>query len=114
MYDILDRAPCGFLTFTDDGTMVGVNETLRDHLGYGPDELVGQHIQTILTVAGRLFYQTHFFPLLRMRGSAEEIYLALQPKSGPEVPVLINGVRRERDGSVVNDCILVRMHRRNR
>jgi signal transduction histidine kinase len=42
----------------------------------------------------------------------EEIYLALRAKSGDEMPVLVNAVQRERAGVVVNDCVVVRMHRR--
>lgn len=113
MDDLLNTAPCGFLSFADDGKITLVNATLLDSLGYEPGELQGCYIETILPVASRIFYQTHFFPLLKLHGRAEEIYLSLRTKAGSDVPVLANAVRRVREGTAANDCILVQMRQRS-
>src|SRR4051812_38223358 len=113
MDDLLDKAPCGFLAFADDGTIRLINSTLLELLGNGRDDLIGRRVESILTVGGRIFYQTHFFPLLRLHGKVEEVYLSLKSRSGNELPVLVNAVRRERDGAVFNDCILVPIHQRS-
>ncbi|QRN94618.1 PAS domain-containing protein [Archangium violaceum] len=112
--DLFDFAPCGLLSFTDEGTLVVVNDTLLGLLGYSRDELVGGHVDRILTLASRLFYQTHFFPLLRMQGKAEEISLSLSSKSRESVPVLVSAVRRERQGTIVNDCALLPVRERGK
>lgn len=114
MDDLLNNAPCGFGTIAEDGTFLMVNGTLLSMLGYDLTELQGRHIQTILSVGARVFYQTHFFPTLKLQGKIEEIYLALKAKSGEEVPVLVNAERRERHGATVTDCIFVAMHQRSR
>jgi PAS domain S-box-containing protein len=113
MDDLLNTAPCGFLSFADDGEILMINATLLDSLRYAEDELRGRHVESLLPVASRIFYQTHFFPLLKLHGKVEEIYLSLRAKSGEEVPVLINAVRRERGGVAANDCILVQIRQRN-
>jgi PAS domain S-box-containing protein len=113
MDNLLDTAPCGFLAFADDGTIQAINATLLEILGYKRDDLQGRHVEAILSVAGRIFYQTHFFPLLKLHGRAEEIYLSLKSKSGHEVPVLVNAVRQEREGAVFNDCIFVPIRQRS-
>src|SRR5688500_7047748 len=87
---LLDAAPCGFVSFGDDGAIALVNRTLLELLGYERDELLGRHVETILTIAGRIFYQTHLFPLLTLHGRAEEIFLLLRPKGGGEVGALVN------------------------
>jgi PAS domain S-box-containing protein len=110
--ELLETAPCGFLTVSDDGTILIVNRTLSDLLGFPPDELTGRSVQSILTPGNRVFYQTHFFPLLKLHGRADEIFLTLRRKDGGDLPVLVNAVRHERDGSMVADCILMRIHRR--
>lgn len=114
MDPLLDSAPCGFASFVDDGTLRDVNSTLAALLGYSRLELEGWHLQKILPPGARVFYHTHVFPLLKMRGSVDEIYLALRTKEGEDLPVLMNAVRRERDGEFVSDCIFVRMLQRNR
>ncbi len=111
---ILDTAPCGFISFTDDGTIRVVNATLLEMLGFERDAVVGHRFESILTVGARIFYQTHFFPLLKLRGHAEEIFMLMRAKSGEEVAALVNAVRRERDGEYVTDCILLRVLERQK
>ncbi len=111
---LLDHAPCGFISFTDDGQVLAVNATLLELLGFEPDELAGRHVETILTVGSRIFYQTHFFPLLRLHGRAEEIFLLLRAKTGEDVATLVNAVRRERNGEWVTDVVLLRLQERRK
>ena len=110
---LLNTAPCGFVSFVDDGTMRAVNKTLADMLGYTRAELEGWHVQKILPPGARVFYNTHIFPILKMHGLAEEIYIALRAKDGRDLPMLLNAVRRERGGEPVNDCVFVRMIQRH-
>ena len=114
MDELLDTAPCGFLSFSDDGTILLVNQRLVSVLETTKEALEGQHIETIFSVGARVFYHTHFFPLLKMQGTAEEVYFSLRSRSGGEVPVLVNAARHERDGRIVNDCIFLRMRQRHR
>lgn len=113
MDDLLNRAPCGFLSFAGDSKIVMVNATLLDSLGYELEEVRGRHVETFLPVASRIFYQTHFFPLLKLHGRVEEVYLSLRAKNGAEVPVLANAKLREHEGVIVYDCILMQMRQRN-
>ncbi|RYD82832.1 MAG: PAS domain-containing hybrid sensor histidine kinase/response regulator [Verrucomicrobiaceae bacterium] len=112
MEELLNNAPCGFLTFSDDGEIRSVNETLLAILGFERAEVEGQHIQSLLTAGGRVFYQTHVFPLRKMHRPVEEIYIKLRSKGGEEIPVLINARRSERAGVIVNDCVFMRMRQR--
>jgi PAS domain S-box-containing protein len=111
---LLDEEPCGFISFADDGILRVVNRTLLDMLGYARGELLGKHVETILAVGSRIFYQTHFFPLLRLHGRADEIFLLLRSKSGSDVAVLANAVRRERDGEPITDAVLLRLVERRK
>lgn len=111
---LLDVAPCGWLTFTDDGAVQLCNRTLLDLLGYEREEIVGRHVETLLTVGSRVFYQTHLFPLLRLEGEVEEIFLTLRRKHGGDVGVLLNARRRERDARWVTDCVLLRIVERRK
>lgn len=113
MDGLMNNAPCGFLIFTDDGKITDVNATLLRMLGCEPGELIGLHFENVLTVAGRIFFQTHFFPLLKLENKIEEVYLDLKSKSGENIPVLVNAVRRERGETIFNDCVFLAMRQRN-
>ena len=110
----LDTAPCGFLAFADDGTVVAANTTLVELLGYAREEVVGQRVEALLTVGSRIFYQTHLFPLLRMHGRAEEIFLLLRARSGEDCAALANAARRERDGRWLSECVLMPVRERRK
>ncbi|MEO8561544.1 MAG: ATP-binding protein [bacterium] len=112
--ELLETLPCGVVSFSDDGIVRYVNGTLASLLGYQPDELRGRHVESLLTLAGRIFYQTHFFPLLRLHGRANEIFLLLRHRDGRDVGALVNATRRERDGTVVNDCVLIEVRERRK
>jgi PAS domain S-box-containing protein len=114
MDDLLNTAPCGFVEFDDDGTILLVNATLATLLGYTPGDLLGRSMDLVLTPGSRVFHQTHFFPLLKMQGKVDELYLSLRSRHGEDVPVLANAVRRERAEAVVNDCIVMPMYQRRR
>ncbi len=114
MDDLLNTAPCGFVEFDDDGTILLVNATLATLLGYTPGDLLGRSMDLLLTPGSRVFHQTHFFPLLKMQGKVDELYLSLRSRHGEDVPVLANAVRRERAEAVVNDCIVMPMYQRRR
>jgi PAS domain S-box-containing protein len=113
MDELLNTAPCGFLSFTDDGRITLVNATLLELLGYESDELSGRHVEFLLPLASRIFYQTHLFPLLKLHDRVEEVYFSLRSKGGADIPVLVNASRRERAGVVTNDCVLMHMRQRN-
>ena len=114
MDELLNRAPCGFLSLADDGRVLAANATLLGWLGYEQGEVAGRHFETLLPPGGRIFYQTHVFPLLKLHGRAEEVYLSLRSRAGVDVPVLANAARSTRAGSPVSDCVFVPMRQRRR
>ena len=112
--ELLDHAPAGVVTFADDGTITFANATLAEMLGYGHGELEGVRIESLMSVGARIFYQTHFFPLVRVHGRAEEIFLLLRAKEGAEVGVLVNAVRHQRGGQWANDCVFMQVRERRK
>ena len=115
MDSLLETAPCGFLSCTDDGTILTVNHTLLDLLGRDRDAVVGQSVETLLTPGARLFYHTHLFPLLRMQGQVDEVYLSLRTdaEEDADVKCLLNANRTERDGRPVSNLVFMRFEERN-
>ena len=111
----LDLAPCGFLSFNDEGRILGANQTLISLLGCGDrSDLEGKPVESIFTVAGKIFYQTHFFPLLKLQGKAEEIFFSLRGPSGDQVPVICNAERKAENGAWIILCILFPIAQRSR
>jgi PAS domain S-box-containing protein len=111
---LIDGLPAGVVRFDDSGRVLYTNATLRSLLGYDAGELDGVHVERLLTVAGRIFYQTHFFPLLRLHGAAREVFLLLRTKAGADVGALVNARRRVDDGVVVIDCVLMEVQERRK
>jgi signal transduction histidine kinase len=95
--DLYDGAPCGYLSTLPDGTIVRVNQTFVDWLGHTRDALLaGVKFQTLLTIGSRIYYETHYAPLLQMQGFANEIALEALCADGRILPVVANS-RQRRD-----------------
>ena len=114
MIELLDRAPCGFLTFAGDGIVVDVNATLLEMLAAERDEVVGQPFESLLTVSSRIFYQTHLFPLLKLQSTVEELFVTLRGSDGSDVAMLTNVARREENGIVLYDAVMMRLRERRK
>jgi len=112
--DLLENAPCGFVSFGDDGRIQYVNTTLLDRLGYRSDELAGNHMEKMLGMGSRIFYQTHFFPLVKLHGRAQEVFVLLRSRDGEDVGMLCNAVRRERAGETATDCVFMEVQERRK
>ncbi|MEV1286613.1 SpoIIE family protein phosphatase [Micromonospora sp. NPDC049679] len=93
--ELYEHAPCGYLSTRPDGTIVKINRTLLDWLGYDRDEIVGRRtFQSLLSVGGRIYYETHYSPLLTMQGAVREIAVELIRHDGSRLPALVNSVLR--------------------
>ena len=99
--DLFENAPCGYVIARPDGRIAKVNRTLAAWLGRGPDEIVGRRFQDLLNIAGKVYYETHFAPLLRMQGFFNEVALDLVGAGGRALPVLVNAVERRDAGGAV-------------
>ncbi|HEV2622993.1 MAG TPA: ATP-binding protein [Frateuria sp.] len=97
-HDLFEHAPCGYLTADPDGRIDRVNRTLTDWLGMEPGQLVGRRFSELLPIAGKIYYETHFAPLLRMQGAFDEVALDLRRGDGTVMPVLVNARERHDTG----------------
>src|SRR5947209_15861033 len=109
----LDTAPCGYLAVDDDGLVREANATLEEMLGARRGALKARHIDRLLNAAGRIFYQTHIFPTLKLQGRLHEVYVSMRDEAGADVPVLLNGVRRARDDRFLTEWVVVPMRQRH-
>ena len=96
-----ENAPCGYLSIRPNGRIIKANATFSTWMGWPADQLIGKRFHDLLNIAGRIFYQTHFTPLLRMQGFFNEVALDLVTQRGRRLPVLINAAERRSDtGSI--------------
>ncbi len=99
--DLYEHAPCGYLSTLPDGTIVKVNQTLIDWTRHTRDTLQsGTKFQALLAIGSKVYYETHYSPLLQMQGFANEIAFELVCADGRLLPVLVNSrLRRAADGT---------------
>jgi len=92
--DLYEDAPCGFLSVAPDGQIVRINHTLTDWLGERAVVIPGTRIHDVLSVGGKIAYETHIVPLLRMQGFVHEIALDLLDQDGKRIPFIANASER--------------------
>ncbi len=99
--ELYEHAPCGYLSTLPDGTLVRVNNTFVELVGTSREALLGgTKFQTLLTIGSRIYYETHYAPLLQMQGFANEIALEVVRRDGRTIPVLVSSrQKRDADGT---------------
>src|ERR1700735_894887 len=92
--DLFENAPCGFVTIGSDGRITKVNATIVAWTGFEADQFVGRRLHQFLNMAGRIYYETHIAPLLRMQGFFNEFALDFETAAGERLPVIANAAER--------------------
>jgi PAS domain S-box-containing protein len=75
-----------------DGSILAVNRTFERWTGLSRKRLLaGGRFQDLIP-GGRIYYETHYLPLLHMQGHVNGIALQIERADGSELPTLINAV----------------------
>lgn len=104
--DLYQNAPCGYISILPNRTIAKINNVLLKWLGYSREELVYKKKFTdIISIGGKIYYETHHDPLQRMQGYVNELNYDFVRKDGSTFPCLLNSVIK-RDGN--GDILLAR------
>ena len=93
---LFEDAPCGFLIVSPDWRIERANATFASWTGHDASALAGRAFIDLLDIAGKIYVNTHFAPLLRLQGRFDEVALNVVGADGSKLPVLVNA--RERRG----------------
>ena len=90
---LYDKAPCGYLSTTAEGTIAKANDTFLTWTGYAAADLVGRRrLVDLLAPGGRIYHETHVSPMLHVLGEVKEIALEVVKADGSRMSVLVNAV----------------------
>jgi sigma-B regulation protein RsbU (phosphoserine phosphatase) len=106
--ELFENAPCGYIVLSSDGRIAKVNQTLCTWTGYSHTHFAGKRVHHFLNMAGRIYYETHIAPLLRMQGFFNEFALDFVTERGERVPAIANAVeQRSREGTLLSTRLVV-------
>ncbi|MEP7313742.1 MAG: HAMP domain-containing sensor histidine kinase [Pseudomonadota bacterium] len=113
--ELYDHAACGLLLTRADGLILRANATFCSWLGVERDAIVGHRkFQELLTMGGRIFHQTHWYPLLQMQGSVAEVKLEVARADGKVFSLMLNAVRRSYGGETLHELAVTMAQDRDR
>lgn len=87
--DLWDNSPACHFILAPDGRIIGANATIVDRLGYPPGTLREKTLADLLTVGGRIHYETHFVPMLRMTGTLDGVTVDMLAADGTRLPMFL-------------------------
>lgn len=111
---VYEHAPCGYVVTDRSGVIARANREFLRLVGRRDDEVVGQSLQRFVSVGGRIYFETHLFPLLAERLPVREIALDVVRPDGSRIPVLLNADRSGPDevGDLVRTILVEARDRR--
>jgi phosphoserine phosphatase RsbU/P len=92
--DLYESAPCGYISLSPEARIVKANQTLAAWLGRPQDDFLGKPIHELLSFGGRIAFETHLAPLLRLQGFVNELALDLLHADGTKIPVIANAAEK--------------------
>ncbi|TXR46367.1 PAS domain-containing sensor histidine kinase [Phyllobacterium endophyticum] len=99
--DFFEQSLNGYVIASPKGVILRANARIGTWLGYAADELTSMNVTDLLSIGGKIFFETHLRPLLHMQGMFDEVALELIGKDGKRLPVIANAMERKNEGSVV-------------
>lgn len=97
--DFFETALCGFVIADASGIILRANAKIAGWIHTSAEELRGKKISDLFSIGGKIYYETHLSPLLRMQGFFDEVVLELRSAAGEKLRVIVNGLeRRDKDG----------------
>jgi sigma-B regulation protein RsbU (phosphoserine phosphatase) len=101
--DFFENTLNGYVMSLPDGRIARANRRMADWLGYASADVAGRPFSDFLTIGGKIYYETHLAPLLRMQGWFDEVAIELKARDGTRVPVFVNALeRQDSDGRTVS------------
>lgn len=112
--ELYENAPCGCLCTLPDGLIIKINTSLCLMLGYKAEELLHKvKWQSLLSMGGKIYHETHYAPLIRMQNSVNEISFDFVTKDGNRIPVVVNAVQMKKGEKVTCvNMIICQMNQR--
>jgi PAS domain S-box-containing protein len=110
----LDLLPCAIVSFRDDGSVAYVNAEMLSLLGHQRADVEGKHVEGLLTIPGKIFFQTHLYPLIRLAQPANELFVLLRHRDGRAIGTLMNARRRDASNDSITDCVFVEVRERGK
>ena len=95
--DMFENSPCGYITLQTNGRIARVNKTLLGWTGHAADDMVGKRFSDFVNMAGRIYYETHIAPLLRMQGFFNEFAIDMVTAAGEPVQMICNALEGRDD-----------------
>jgi sigma-B regulation protein RsbU (phosphoserine phosphatase) len=90
--DMFENSPCGYITLQPNGRIQRVNRTLLEWTNRTADEMIGKRFSDFVNMAGRIYYETHIAPLLRMQGFFNEFAIEMVTASGEPLQMICNAL----------------------
>ena len=92
--DFFEKSLSGFIITNEKGIIIKGNEKVTQWTGYSNEELKNKRFSDLLSISGKIYYETHLSPLLRMQGFFDEVMLEIVHTSGTKMQVLVNALER--------------------
>lgn len=90
--DMFENAPCAYITLLPNGRIERVNKTLLGWIGHTAEHMAGKRFSDFLNMAGRIYFETHIAPLLRMQGFFNEFAIDMVTAAGEPLQMIANAL----------------------
>jgi sigma-B regulation protein RsbU (phosphoserine phosphatase) len=111
---LFDEADCGLLLTAENGQIAQVNLTFCRWIGYRRTELLGRHIQDLMSLEGRTFHRMYWTPLMQIQGVIADVKFDLVHYNGHSIAMMLSAIRCENSAGIFHEMTLFKVEDRQR
>lgn len=86
----LDNLPCGALVTNAEHVIINLNAYFTNELCWNKNRLIGHGIESLLTNASKVFYQSYIIPTLLNEKYCDEMQLTIVNGNNKRIPITVN------------------------
>lgn len=95
--DFFESSLSGFIITDGEGKITRINKRATNWLNSDSEKFMGKRFSDVLSIGGKIYFETHLWPLLRMQGYFDEVAVELVDSGSGKIPIYINGYERRDD-----------------
>ena len=98
--DFFEYALSGFIITDSSGLILRANKKIAEWVGSTSEGLKGKRFSDLLAIGGKIYFETHLWPLLRMQGFFDEVVLEITDTTQQKSRVMVHAIeRRDMEGN---------------
>lgn len=108
----VNEIPGGVLYLNHEANVIDINDTCLQWLQLNKEQIIGKHIESLLTIASKVMFHSYFYPTINLSNQVNELYIHMKNAQNESCAYLMNAQKVTSNEGKIIVCLLMPMNKR--